>query len=240
MSKKATTLFGRVAVLVGIAALILAQQPAWAQKTAEKTGEDRKQFRSSVLVIKGQIDTTLKALNGIGEAKDAKARSSAFKKYSDEIKSMEKQIDKTRDYAQQMRERGQAYFKEWEKTTKSVTNEALKASATERQATLKAQYQKIEESIAKAKDDSAKFWKNLQDIQKFYQADLSDNAMATSAELVKTTNADGKTIQGYIDEVVTAVDQVGAQIDKTQTASTTAEPPKEEPKPEEAPKPPRF
>jgi DNA anti-recombination protein RmuC len=238
MSSKGITFFGRAAVLVGIGALVLAQQPVWAQKTAEKAGEDRKQFRTSVLAIKGQIDTTLKALNGIGEAKDAKARSSAFKKYSDEVKSMEKQIDKTRDYAQSMRERGQAYFKEWEKSTKGVTNEALKASATERQAALKAQYQKIEESIAKAKDDSAKFWKNLQDVQKYYASDLSDNAITTSAELVKTTNTDGKTIQGYIDEVVTAVDQVGAQVEKTQTASTTgeAEPPKEG----EAPKPPRF
>src|SRR5262249_58790497 len=111
-----------------------------------------------------------------------------------------------KSYAQKMKDQGEDYFKEWEKTTKGVTNPALNASATERREALKAQYQKVQDGIAKAKEDSSKFWKDLQDLNKYYEADLSDNAISTSAELVKTTTADGSKIKGYIDDVVAAVD----------------------------------
>jgi hypothetical protein len=233
MTKKSTDLLRRAAVAAGLAALALVAQPAWAQKTAEKAAEDRKGFRESVLGIRGQIDTTLKALNGIAEGKDAKARKNALSKYGDELKSMDKQIQKTKDYSKKMKERGQAYFKEWEKSTSSVSNPALQASANERREELKAQYDKIESSIADAKETSSKFWKDLQDLEKFYTNDLSDGAVSTSAELVKSANSDGKKIQGYIDEVVKAVDNVGKVTEKPPEAKTEEMKPQEEAKPAE-------
>jgi chromosome segregation ATPase len=232
MTRKGIERLGRAAVLTGMAALWLTA-PAWAQKNAEKAAEDRKGFRASVVAIRGQIDTTLKALNGIPAAKDEKSRKNAFKKYGDELKSMDKQIQKTKDYAKSMKERGQAYFKEWEKSTSQVTNPALQANATQRREELKAQYDKIEASIQEAKVDSSKFWKDLQDLQKYYAADLSDNAVATSADLVKTTTEDGKKIQGYIDKVVEAVDQVGKVQEKPAEMAAPEQKPPEEAKPQE-------
>jgi hypothetical protein len=206
-------------VLVGAAALWITVPAAWAQKSAEKATEDRKGFRESVVAIRGQIDTTMAALDGIGKGKDAKARKSALKKYSDEVKEMGGQIEKTRDYAQKMKERGKAYFKEWEKSMKGVTNPDLKASGDASRAALQAQYEKIEKGIAEAKDDSAKFWQNVQDLEKFYTSDLSDNAISTSAKLVETTTDEAKKIQGYIDEVVKAVDEVGKVTEKAVEAA---------------------
>ena len=231
MTSRLTNLPCRAAVLTVVAALWLATPPAGAQKAGEKAGEDRKAFRESVLVIRGQIDTTLKALDGIVQGKDSKARKSALKKYSEEIKGMDKQIQKTRDYAQKMKERGQDYFKEWEKSMKGVSNPDLQASATQQRDALKAQYEKIEAGIAQAKQDSSKFWKDLQDLEKFYTNDLSDSAMTTTADLVKTTNDGGKKIQGYIDEVVKAVDEVGKVSEKP--AEVKAEEKPEEAKPAE-------
>lgn len=202
---------GRLAVPSMMLLLSLAAPSAWGQKSADKAAEDRLGFRKSVLAIRGQIDSTLKALNAIVEGKDAKARKSALKQYGEEVKGMEKEIEKTRDYAQKMKERGQAYFKQWEKSMKGVTNESLKASANERREALKAQYDKVESGIEQAKEVSGRFWKNVQDLQKYFANDMSDSAIATSAELVATTNADGKKIQESIDEVVAAVDKVGAE-----------------------------
>jgi len=223
-------------VLAGAAILSITVPAAWAQKSAEKVAEDRKGFRESVVAIRGQIDTTLAALDGIVKGKDAKARKSALKKYSDEVKTMGGQVDKTRDYAKKMKDRGEAYFKEWEKSMKGVTNPELKASGDERRAALKAQYEKIEKGIAQAKDDSARFWQNLQDLEKFYATDMSDSAITTSAKLVETTSSDGKKIQGYIDEVVKAVDEVGTVTEKPAEA-TPAEAKPEEATPAEEPEP---
>jgi predicted nucleic acid-binding Zn-ribbon protein len=229
----------RAAVPTLVAALCLGIPSAWAQKAGEKAGEDRKAFRESVLGIRGQIDTTLKALNDVAQGKDVSARKSALKKYSNEIKAMDKQIEKTKSYSQKMKERGQDYFKEWEKSMKGVTNPALQASATQRRDTLKAQYEKIESSISQAKADSSKFWKDLQDLEKFYTNDLSDSAISTTADLVKSANSDGKKIQGYIDDVVKAVDQVGTVVEQPQAATPEEKPqeaaPAEEKPAEEAP-----
>lgn len=206
--------FGRLTMLPVVLALLALVPFTWAQKDAEKAAEDRQGFRKSVLAIKAQIDTTLKALNGIVEGKDSKARKSSLKQYGEELKGMEKEIEKTRDYAEKMKERGQAYFKQWEKSMKGVTNESLKASATEKREALKAQYDKVEGGIQKAKEVSAGFWKNLQDLEKYFANDMSDNAITTSHDLVAKTNEDGKKIQGFIDDVVAAVDQVGVQVEK--------------------------
>ena len=235
MTRRFTNLLWSGALMTGVAMLWLAASPAWSQKAGEKAAEDRKAFRENVLVIRGQIDTTLKALNDIVEGKDSKARKSASKEYSNEIKGMDKQIQKTRDYAQKMKERGQDYFKEWEKSMKGVTNPALQQSATQRRDAMKAQYDKIQAGIAKAKEDSAKFWQDLQDLQKFYATDLSDNAITTTSELVKTTNDAGKRIQGYIDEVVKAVDEVGTVMEKPAEAKATEEKPAEEKATEQKP-----
>lgn len=212
--------FGVPALIV---TLSLAAPAALAQKAAE-AAEDRQGFRDSVVQIRGQIDTTLQALNKYVESQDASARKSALKSYTSEVNAMGKQVDKTRDYAKKMEERGHAYFKEWEKKMKGVTNEELVASANERRTALQAQYETIENGIAQAKETSSKFWQNLQDLQKFFTSDQSADAITTSAKLVESVNADGKTIQGYIDEIVKAVDAVG----------TVAEKPPEEAAPEEA------
>lgn len=235
MTRRLLDLLCSAAVVTGLAMVWLVAPPAWSQKSGEKAAEDRKAFRESVLVIRGQIDTTLKALNDIVEGKDSKARKSASKKYSDEVKAMGKQIEKTRDYAQKMKERGQDYFKDWEKSMKGVTNPALQQSATQRRDALKAQYDKIEAGIAQAKEDSSRFWKDLQDLDKYYANDLSDNAVSTTADLVKSTNDTGKKIQGYIDEVVKAVDEVGTVMEKPQEVKAAEEKPPEEKAVEEKP-----
>ena len=235
MTPKRVNVRGWMVVLAGAAALWVAMPAAWAQKSAEKAAEDRKGFRESVLTIRGQIDTTLAALDKIGKSKDAKARKSALKEYSSEVKAMGGQIEKTRDYAQKMKERGLAYFKEWEKSMKGVTNPELKAAADQQRATLQAQYEKIEKGIAQAKDDSATFWQGVQDLEKYYTNDLSDNAITTSAKLVESTTSGGKKIQGYIDEVVKAVDEVGKVTEKPAEAKLEEAKPEgaapEEPKP---------
>jgi hypothetical protein len=214
-------------VLAGVAALLIGAPPAWSQKSADKASENRKGFRESVLAVRGQIDTTLGALDKIGKGKDAKERKAALKKYSSEVKKMGGQVEKTRDYAQKMKEQGKAYFKQWEKSMKGVTNPELKASGEANRAALQAQYDKIEKGIAQAKEDSARFWQNVQDLEKFYVSDLSDSAISTSAKLVETTNADGKKIQGYIDEVVKAVDEVGTVTEKPAEAAPDAAKPEE-------------
>jgi hypothetical protein len=229
MTTKVTSRPGRWISVATAAALSLAAPQAWAQKAAAQASEDRAAFRESILGIKDQIDTTLGALDGIGKAKDTGARKSALKKYSSAVKDMSKAIDKTRDYAERMRERGQAYFKGWEKSMKGVTNEDLKAAANEHRAALQAQYEQIEKGMAQAKDDSAAFWKNVQDLDKFYQNDLSDNAISTSAKLVATTMDDGKKIQGYIDDVVKAVDEVGKQVKEEEAAAPEEATPPENP-----------
>jgi hypothetical protein len=196
--------------------------PAFAQKASEKMAEDRQTFRKSVVEIRDQIDRTLGALDEIAKGKDAAARKPALKTFASERAKMEKQADKTADYAQQLRERGKDYFKGWEKSMKGVTNADLKAAATERRAAIEAQYKKIEDGIGQAKEAGPAFRKNLADLQKYYENDLSNEAIATSSKLVETTKSDGKKIQDAIDSVLAAVDDVGKKVEEKSPAASPA------------------
>jgi len=202
----------RLAVLTAVATMTLVAPAVWAQKAQQKAGEDIQGFRAGMVGIRAQIDTTLEALNGVVQSANGGDPKSAFKKYSDQIKNMDKQIEKTRNYRQKMQEQGQAYFKEWEAKMGAVTNEELKAKAAARRTELQAQYEKISASVAQAKDDSAKFWQDLQDLQKYYASDLSPAGISGTAEMVAKASADGKTVQGYIDQAVAAVDKVMSEM----------------------------
>jgi len=202
----------RLAVLTAVATMTLVAPAVWAQKAQQKAGEDIQGFRAGMVGIRAQIDTTLEALNGVVQSANGGDPKSAFKKYSDQIKNMDKQIEKTRSYRQKMQEQGQAYFKEWEAKMGAVTNEELKAKAAARRTELQAQYEKISASVAQAKDDSAKFWQDLQDLQKYYASDLSPAGISGTAEMVAKASADGKTVQGYIDQAVAAVDKVMSEM----------------------------
>jgi len=209
---------------VVMATALLAPGAASAQKAADKMAEDRQTFRKSVVEIRDQIDRTLSALDQIVKGKDAASRKPSLKTFSSEREKMEKQIDKARDYADQLRERGQDYFKSWEKSMKGVSNPELKASATERRTALQAQYTAIENGIAKAKEVGPSFRKNLEDLQKYFAVDLSNEAIATSAKLVDSTTGDGKKIQESIDAVIAAVDQAGAKIEEKAAPEAAPEP----------------
>src|SRR6185295_19723500 len=113
----------RLAVLTAVATMTLVATAVWAQKAQQKAGEDIQGFRAGMVGIRAQIDTTLEALNGVVQSANGGDPKSAFKKYSDQIKNMDKQIEKTRSYRQKMQEQGQAYFKEWEAKMGAVTNE---------------------------------------------------------------------------------------------------------------------
>ncbi len=214
MTNERFTRFGGVIVTAVTLALCLAAPSAWAQKKEEKAAESRQDFRASILSIRSQIDATLNTLNEIPKGKDPGARKEALKNYDNEMQVMSKEIDKAKSYAKTMKEQGQAYFKEWEKSAKKVKNESLAASAGEQRAALQAQYEKIQAGIQQVKNDTSAFWKNLQDLQKYYGKDLSDAGIASTAELVTKSKADGKKAQEYLDQIVAAVDEVGVKLEK--------------------------
>jgi len=228
MNTKRTIRWSRGAILAAATVAVCLTAPqAWAQKAEAKAAEDRLSFRHSVLAIRGQIDSTLSALDKITKGKDAKQRQSALKKYGKEVDAMSKQVDKTRSYADQMKERGKDYFKAWEKSMKGVTNPELQAAANARRTAVQDQYKKIEDGIAQAKDDGSRFWQGVQDLEKFYANDLSDNALSTSAKLVESTHADGKKVQEHIDDVVKAVDEVGKAAEAPPAAAADSAKPGE-------------
>jgi hypothetical protein len=100
----------------------------------------------------------------------------------------------------------------------TISNETLKAKAAERRATLQAQYQQIQAGVDQARQDSTKFWKDLQDLQKYFGSDTSAGAVAASTDVVGSATTDGKKIQGYIDQVVAAVDNVGKHVEPAPAA----------------------
>jgi predicted RNase H-like nuclease (RuvC/YqgF family) len=201
-----------LAIVALVAAVALAAPAVWAQKSQQKAGESIQQFRASVLGIKTGIDSTIEALNGVMQSASGGDTKTAVKKYSEQIKAMQKHIDKTKSYSEKMKAQGQAYFKEWEEKMGAVSNPEMKAKATERRAQLQAEYDKVQGNIAQAKETASNFWKDLQDLDKVYQADSSPNGIKGTADMVTKAGTDATTVKGFLDQVVAAVDKIMAEM----------------------------
>jgi hypothetical protein len=227
-----------IAASIAILGLLVTALPARAQDASEKLAGAEQTFRKGIVAIRTQIDTTLGSLDGIVKGKSANDRKSALKKYSADLKDMQKQIDQTEKYAKDMQTQGASYFKNWDKSMKGVTNADLKASAEERKTAMQAKTKRIQDDITLAKGDGPAFRKNLSDLEDFFGKSVSSDAVATSGKLVDSTTASGKKIQGYLDDILAAIDGKPAAgskpADAAAAAATTAAAPAADAKPAEA------
>ena len=195
-----------IAASITTLVLLVAAPAALAQDAGDKLAGAEQTFRKGIVTIRNQIDATLASLDGIVKGKSTDDRKSALKKYSADLKDMQKQIDQTEKYAKDMQTQGAAYFKNWEKSMKGVNNADLKASAEERKTAMQAKTKRIQENITQAKTEGPNFRKNLTDLEKFFDNSVGSDAVATSGKLVENTTASGKKIQGYLDDILAAID----------------------------------
>ena len=198
-------------IMVLAAVVFAAATSAWAQKAQQKNVEEMGAFRAQVEGIKNQIDPVLNALNAIVQNAGTDPTAS-YKTFTKELAKMDDQIEQARKTKADMQKRGQALFAEWEKKAGAISNPEIKAAATANRAKLQSLYASIEPDVKEAKDQGNLFVSDLKDLNAYFQVDLSASGIATVSDLVGKCTAEGKTVQGLLDKILSTLDQVKAEM----------------------------
>ena len=168
-------------------------------------------LKAELVSVKDQIARTVPALNQVVEAADADPRA-AYETFRREFENTKRQSGRVRHRADDVKKQGQAYFSAWEGQFDKVANPETRERFEKRKTELAAQYDKIEEYAQRVEADYDAFMRDLNDIQLVLGVDLTRKGIESVADLVTKATQDAKTIDGYLDQYVTILDEVMGEL----------------------------
>lgn len=164
-------------------------------------------FRDGLTEGEGQIDKTLAALSELTDPNQQDLRG-AFNKYCDQLARMRQHADTLRREADAMRASRDEYFGKWEAKASEIENPTIRASAEARRKRLRDAHERIITTSGDARDAYVPFMKDLQDIKKYLDSDLSKASIADLGDAAKKVQSDGAVVKEKIGDVVKTLDLV--------------------------------
>ena len=180
-------------------------------KKADKTGAGIADFREEIVIGQKAIDACMKSLTDIAATANSDPRK-AFKQYTKDVDKLESTAAKIRKRAQNMREQGQAYFKQWEKELAEVKNEEIRNLATERKAKLQETFESIRKYSEPLKAQFDPWMSDLKDLQRYLSNDLTIGGVDAAKSLFSKTTTGGLEVQKSMDALVAELNTVAATI----------------------------
>lgn len=180
-------------------------------KMADKVGASIAEFRDEILTIKKEVDKTMGALDKIVTTAATDPRP-AFKDFDKAVPQIDDAAKKAKKRAEDMKARGQAYFKEWEKELAEVNNSDIRKLAEERKAKLQTTFDSIKELMAPARDSFNTWLADLKDLQKYLSNDLTIGGVDAAKELIGKTKSEGQGVQQSMDKVIAELNTIVATL----------------------------
>jgi hypothetical protein len=210
MRNTALCTFGAIAITVVSMNLPTAAYAA-GYKNADKTGASIAEFRDEIVNIKKEVDATVTALDKIVTTATTDPRK-AFKEFDKAVPRVDDAAKKAKKRAEDMKARGQAYFKDWEKEMASVSNPEIRKLAEERKAKLQATFDSIRGFMEPARDQFNPWLADLKDLQKCLGNDLTIGGIDAAKELIGKAKTEGRGVQQTMDKVVAELNTVVATL----------------------------
>jgi len=203
----------RILTLLTGTALVLSAGVATAAgyKLADKAGASIAEFRDEIVNVKKEVDATLVALDKIVTQAAVDPRK-AFNEFDKSVPRIDSAAAKTKKRATDMKEKGQEYFKKWEKDLANVNDADIRKLADQRKAQLQATFSKIKEFTEPARDQFNTWLAHLKDLQKYLSQDLTIGGIDAAKDLIAKTKTEGRTVQQTLDKVIAELNTVVATI----------------------------
>jgi chromosome segregation ATPase len=197
-----------VVLLVGaLAPTILAQ----AQKKAEKSIESMRKTRDEIEKAKVQKDKTMAALAQLAGQPQANLKK-PFKKFSDELKKLDKSAEKVRKLATDMRAKNQEFFKVWEKELSNIQNPDLQQKAGERRTQAMKQFEDLSPAFQAARASFVSLMASLEDINNYLSLDLSPTGISSISEMVKEAQGHNQAVDEGLAQIKQQMTEFAAEF----------------------------
>jgi ABC-type transporter Mla subunit MlaD len=180
-------------------------------KLADKTGASIAEFRDEIINVKKEVDGTMAALDKVLTTAATNPRK-AYGEFSKAVPRVEDAAKQAKKRAEDMKARGAAYFKDWEKELAEVYNPEIRRLAEERKAKLQATFDSIKSFMDPARDQFNSWLANAKDLEKYLSNDLTIGGIDAAKDLIGKTKSDGHAVQQTLDKVIAELNTIVATL----------------------------
>jgi Protein of unknown function (DUF2959) len=163
-------------------------------------------FALEMAKVNDSIDGATQALKTLMQSTGENVKSS-FTAFSNSVKVVDARASNVRARADEMKTRGDEYFKAWESGSDT-------GMSKERHAELTSAYGKIKEEMLSAKEAFGPYLASLKDIQKLLSLDLTPQGLASAEPLASRAQADAADVKSRIKAVSEQVNAVSGHMSK--------------------------
>jgi len=193
------------------AAILVTSCKTSGYQQADKTGAGIASFRGEIVKCKQAVDSTVTALDQIALSANTNPRP-AYENYCKQVANLDASANKVRKSAQDMKDRGQAYFAQWEQQLSQVKDENIRQLAQDRKAKLQESFDKIREYTEPLKQEFDPWMSSLKDLQTYLANDLTVNGIAAAKKPFAAAKSNGTKVQKSMDDLVDELNTLAATL----------------------------
>jgi hypothetical protein len=178
-----------------------------------KTVDTMDETRAGLSKVRSQIDQTLTSLGNLMSASPEQLRPS-FSKYSKDVDRLRADAVQTKKRFQSMKTKRNDYLVAWRKEQGQVNDPELRELGDARRSEVRANLDRVVESLTVANETFDPFLSNLGDVQKVFGNDLTPEGQSrvVSTAVVQGANEKGARVAQSIDVALTALQTVASQL----------------------------
>ena len=178
-----------------------------------KTVDTMNDTRAGLSKVRSQIDQTLTSLGDLMSASPEKLRAS-FSRYSKDVDTLRTDAAQTTKRFQSMKTKRNDYLVAWRKEQGQVNDPELRELGDARRTEVRANLDRVVESLMVASDAFDPFLANLGDVQKVVGNDLTPEGQSrvVNTAVVKGANDKGARVAQNIDIALATLSTVSAQL----------------------------
>jgi hypothetical protein len=180
-------------------------------KLADKTGEGIANFREEIVSGKQAVDAVMKSLDQISVTASSNPRK-AYEQYCKDVSKLESVAEKARKRGQEMKDRGQAYFDQWQQQMAHVQNAEIRQLAEQQKAKLQQAFDAIRKLTEPLKSQFDTWMTDLKGLQTYLGNDLTVSGVNAAKNLLEKTQAEGMDVQKSLDALISELNSVQATI----------------------------
>jgi hypothetical protein len=194
-------------VTAGILTALVAGCATMGYDRAGQMASKMQQTRQDVLGARSQVTATFNALDTVMRAQVGDLRP-LVTSYSKELSSLEKTAEKTKWRAQNIRESGAVYFSAWAQEIEAIGDSEMRANSMKRREQTLADYKAVEQSLIAVRDAYYPLLKDLRDIEKTMQQDLTSAGVAAVKPAHQRARQKAIDLQGLMTQSLGVIDRV--------------------------------
>ena len=199
-----------------ISLALLASQAGLACQSADKgaaTGESITRAADEIERGMQQLDATVAALHAITDKPSADLTTQR-KAYEKSLASLESTAEGVADLASDMREKGKAYFAQWEKQLAEIQNEDIRGRSEERRKAIEAGFSKLQTNYNEAKDAFHPLLNDLRDIRTALKADLTMESIEDLKPTTKKVDKEAASVGKELKDLVEHFRELGVKLSR--------------------------